>query len=48
MTLHFYLICMICNMPTEAIKNPYFHLMSVIETSVNRYNKNIGKLLPYI
>lgn len=38
----------ICNMPTEAIKNPYFHLMSVIETSVKGYNKNIGKLLPYI
>lgn len=38
----------ICNMPTEAIKNPYFHIMSVIETSVKGYNKNIGKLLPYI
>lgn len=38
----------ICNMPTEAIKNPYFYIMSVIETSVKGYNKNIGKLLPYI
>lgn len=38
----------ICNMSTEAIKNPYFHIMSVIETSVKGYNKNIGKLLPYI
>ncbi len=38
----------ICSNSTEAIKNPYFHLMSVIETSVKGYNKNIGKLLPYI
>lgn len=38
----------ICNNSTDTIKNPYFHLMSVIETSVKGYNKNIGKLLPYI
>ena len=38
----------ICSNSTEVIKNPYFHLMSVIETSVKGYNKNIGKLLPYI
>lgn len=37
-----------CSNLTGAIKNPYFHLMSVIETSVNGYNKNIEKLLPYI
>lgn len=38
----------ICNNSTQAIKNPYLHLMSVIETSVKGYHKNIENLLPYI
>lgn len=38
----------IFNNSIEAIKNPYFHLMSVIETSVKGYKLNIEKLLPYI
>lgn len=38
----------ILNNSTESIKNPYFHLMSVIETSVKGYKLNIEKLLPYI
>lgn len=37
-----------CHYSTEIIKNPYLHLMSVIETSVKGYHKNIEKLLPYI